>query len=172
MKKKWIVPALFLGALPVVYVISGSVTRLSAADRTQYESGDVARSAPDQNASVRDMIWEECEVVYEFATLEEIETEIDAFRKAIGEDAAPFYDSQFGALAFEIEGYYEPGVPYEVNPIPDQLCARRLMPNGVVGKVVLPIEEFPETYELMYRAQWLQHQKLNRSAIAYDSSAK
>lgn len=164
--KSWFLTAGVVGGLWLALASTGGLKSWILADEGDAEHASKSRTHEEQLASLKQSIFEECEFIYRDATVEELEIELAAFREAIREDSEPYFAAQFAAGAFEVEGHFEPGEPYGVQPTGEEICARRMMKDGVVGKVVCPPRDFPEAYDLMYRAQWLQSHKLNRSLFS------
>lgn len=104
---------------------------------------------------VQEAVWEDCRALYADITYDEAAKEVEAVRSVIREATNGYYASRFDRGAYRVIGRSEPGKPFDVPGNHDRLCSVRFSPDGEVGVVDLPEEEFPEVYELYYRAQWL-----------------
>lgn len=132
----------------ILAILSGAVAGSCAKDHSNGQEFTVLAEAEAE--------WE---LLYRDVTPSEISHEIEGLRQALSARTDPYYESRFAAGAYSVCGEYEGGKAYELPLDEAEIAAYRFLPNGSVGRVVLPPEQFLDEYKLKRQLDWLQRRR-------------
>ena len=81
---------------------------------------------------------EEWMQLYELASAQDLWLEIESLRAELTLQTDEHYRQLFHDGVYSVEGQHSPGVPFPLEPDYSELCEYRFLPDGTVGKAVLP----------------------------------
>ena len=135
------------------FLLAGSSFFQACSDGEVAAAGSKSAVSPKDSAREEEANWE---LLYAGASQAEMKAAEEALMQSLGDLTSDYYDRQFDAGHFEVEATRsvtpEGMEPYTLPQSPtDDLCARRMMPDGRVLKVTLPREQFP----IVRQINWL-----------------